>query len=89
MPLSVIEAMASGLPVVATDVGDVRTMLAAENAAYVGSRDEAVMARMLARLLADPDARARIGAANRAKAERDFDQAGMFADWHGLWTGIA
>ncbi|HEX3992441.1 MAG TPA: glycosyltransferase, partial [Acetobacteraceae bacterium] len=87
MPLSVIEAMASGLPVVATDVGDVRTMVAAENAPYLGSRDDAVIARMLAGMLAGSDTRARIGIANRAKAERDFDQAAMFSAWRGLWTG--
>jgi glycosyltransferase involved in cell wall biosynthesis len=89
MPLSVIEAMASGLPVVATDVGDIRTMLAAENAPFLGLRDDAVIAQMVAALLARPDARARIGAANREKAERDFDQANMFAAWRGLWTGAA
>jgi glycosyltransferase involved in cell wall biosynthesis len=89
MPLSIIEAMASGLPVVATDVGDVRTMLAPENAAYVGSRDDATIADLLTRLLAEPADRARIGAANRAKAARDFDQAVMFGAWHGLWTGVA
>ena len=87
MPLSVIEAMASGLPVVSTDVGDVRAMLAPENAAYVGAREDAVIARSLAALLANPHDRARIGAANRAKAERDFDQAVMFRAWRGLWTG--
>lgn len=89
MPLSVIEAMASGLPVVATDVGDVRTMLAAENAGYIGARDDTVIARLLAALLANPGDRARIGAANRAKAERHFDQAAMFTAWRGLWTGAA
>ena len=36
MPMSVIEAMASGLPVVSTDVGDVRAMLAPENAGFIG-----------------------------------------------------
>jgi glycosyltransferase involved in cell wall biosynthesis len=89
MPLSVIEAMASGLPVVSTDVGDVRAMLAPENAPYVGTRDDAAIASMLAKLLAAPDERARIGGANRAKAERDFDQAIMFAAWRDLWTGLA
>jgi hypothetical protein len=44
---------------------------------------------MLARLLAAPGERAGIGAANRAKAERDFDQAVMFAAWRDLWTGAA
>jgi glycosyltransferase involved in cell wall biosynthesis len=89
MPLSVIEAMASGLPVVATDVGDVRTMLAPENAPFLASRDDAGVARLLAELLACPEQRGRLGAANRAKAERDFDQAAMFAAWRGLWTGAA
>jgi glycosyltransferase involved in cell wall biosynthesis len=89
MPLSVIEAMASGLPVVSTDVGDVRAMLAPENAAYVGARDDPVIARLLTDLLARPADRLRIGAANRAKAERDFDQAAMFAAWRSLWTGAA
>jgi glycosyltransferase involved in cell wall biosynthesis len=89
MPLSVIEAMASGLPVVSTDVGDVRAMLAAENAAFVGPRDDAAVSTLLARLLADPEQRDRIGSANREKARRDFDQAAMFAAWHRLWTGTA
>jgi len=87
MPLSVIEAMASGLPVVSTDVGDVRAMVAPENGPYVGERDDTVISGLLAKLLADPAARAAIGAANRAKAHRDFDQAVMFAAWRGLWTG--
>jgi glycosyltransferase involved in cell wall biosynthesis len=87
MPLSVIEAMASGLPVVATDVGDVRAMLAPDNAAYVGPRDDAAIADLLTTLLAEPADRARIGTANRAKAELDFDQAVMFEAWRGLWTG--
>jgi glycosyltransferase involved in cell wall biosynthesis len=89
MPLSVIEAMASGLPVVTTDVGDVRTMLAPENAPFLSSREDADVARLLALLLASPDERARLGAANRAKAQREFDQATMFTAWHSLWTGTA
>jgi len=89
MPLSVIEAMASGLPVVSTDVGDVRTMLASENSPYVGSRDDDVISTLMARLLASPADMARIGAANRLKVEKDFDENVMFASWYKLWSGSA
>jgi hypothetical protein len=64
-------------------------MLAAENAPYLGSHDDAVIARLLAGMLASADTRAQIGTENRAKAERDFDQAAMFAAWRDLWTGEA
>jgi glycosyltransferase involved in cell wall biosynthesis len=89
MPLSVMEAMASGLPVVSTDVGDVRAMLAPENLPYVGARNDDVVSGLLKALVTDPGERTRIGAANRAKAERDFDQAVMFGAWRELWTGTA
>ncbi len=89
MPLSVIEAMASGLPVVSTDVGDVGLMVADDNRPYVTRLDDTAMTRAFATLIADPDARRRIGLANRAKALRDFDQAAMFAAHGALWRGNA
>ena len=88
MPLSVIEAMASGLPVVSTDVGDVRLMLAEENVAEVTALDEGALAAALGGLLADPDRRRRIGLGNLARARRDFDQAAMFAAHGALWRGV-
>ena len=87
MPLSVIEAMASGLPVVSTDVGDVRLMLAEPNRPYVTRLDDGAFAAALAGLIADPVGRRRIGDANRLKAEQDFDQAAMFAAHASLWRG--
>jgi glycosyltransferase involved in cell wall biosynthesis len=87
MPLSVIEAMASGLAVASTDVGDVRTMVARENVPFVGPLDDQALAASIAALLADAPRRAAIGRANRAKAGRDFDQAAMFAAWRDVWTG--
>lgn len=87
MPISVIEAMAAGLPIAATDVGDVRTMLAEENQPQLSAPDDAALAASLLALLRDPAGRARIGAANRAKALREFDQERMFAAYAALFDG--
>ncbi len=87
MPLSVLEAMASGLPVCATDVGDVRAMLAPANAPYVVALNATALAGAMARLLAEPGQRAAIGAANRARAEQVFDQRAMFSAYDTLFGG--
>jgi glycosyltransferase involved in cell wall biosynthesis len=87
MPLSVMEAMAAGLPVAATDVGDVRDMVAAENLPFVGKLYESDLAGSMGALLADSSLRRRIGAANRAKAEARFNQDVMFRAYDALWRG--
>ncbi len=87
MPLSVLEAMASGLAVASTDVGDVAAMLAAENRPFVVARDAAALAEAMAALLADPQRRQAIGAANRARAEHDYDQETMFRAYAALFDG--
>ena len=87
MPLSVLEAMASGLAVAATDVGDVRAMLAPANAAYVVPLSADALAGAMARLLADRSARIAIGAANRARAELVFDERAMFSVYAALFGG--
>ena len=87
MPLSVIEAMASGLPVVSTNVGDVRQMVSEANLAHITGPDDADIALGLSVLTRDFEARHRIGGANREKARREFDQAAMFAAHAALWRG--
>jgi len=89
MPLSVLEAMASGLPVVSTDVGDVAAMLDEANRPYVVPLEDAALADALAALVARSDLRAALGAANRARFEANFTEAGMVAAWRDLFAGLA
>jgi glycosyltransferase involved in cell wall biosynthesis len=84
MPLSILEAMASGLPIAATGVGDVLQMVAPENHAFVCEQDEQALADALARLLSDRDLRLRTGGANHRKARSDYDQVAMFRRYGGL-----
>ena len=88
-PLTLFGVWALVATLVLPDASDVRTMLAPENAAYIATPDDAVIADRIAALLADPAERDRIGMANRAKAKREFDQSAIFASWHALWTGAA
>jgi glycosyltransferase involved in cell wall biosynthesis len=87
MPLSLLEAMAAGLAVASTDVGDIRSMLAAENGCFVTALNDAALAASLQTLLDQGALRRALGAANRAKAEIEFGQAKMFEAWAGVFDG--
>ena len=85
-PISVVEGMAAGLPVVSTPVGDVPRMVAAENAPFVTGSDEVLLRDALQALVLDPDLRARVGAANRAKALAEYDERMMIAGYRTLYA---
>jgi len=79
MPLSVLEAMAAGLPIVATAVGDVAQMVSEANAAYVVPANGDAFLEALTRLVDDRSARHEIGRANEKKARANFDEGVMAA----------
>lgn len=80
LPMSVIEAMLTGLPVVATDISGPREqVVAGETGLLVPPRRVAPLARALQKLAADPDLRARMGAAGRARALERYDEARIVA----------
>jgi glycosyltransferase involved in cell wall biosynthesis len=85
-PISLVEAMAAGLPAACTAVGDIVTMVSEENRALIAA-DEAGLTQALRRLANDPELRARIGAANRAKARADYDEAAMIRSYARLYGG--
>ena len=74
MPLVVLEAMASGLPILSTEVGDVKEMVSEPNRAFlVPSGDEPALARHMGTLAADRVLREKLGRANRARCEEDYE----------------
>jgi glycosyltransferase involved in cell wall biosynthesis len=89
MPMTVLEAMAAALPVAATDVGDIKEMLAPENSPFIVPRDDRALADAFLALLRQPNLQRSVGAANRARAERDYDQEVMFRAYAVLFDGRA
>ena len=88
-PMSVVEAMAAGLPVVAPRVGDIGAMVASDNGpALVDPGDEKALAKSLARLADDPVTRDRMGQANRKKAREEFDERRMIERYKALYWGL-
>ena len=76
MPRSILEAMAAGRPVVATDIRGCREeVVEGETGFLVPTRDVAELANRLERLVVDPGLRARLGAAGQARAAAEFDEA--------------
>ncbi|HLH40249.1 MAG TPA: glycosyltransferase family 4 protein [Bryobacteraceae bacterium] len=71
-PRGILEAMRAGLPVVATDVGGVAEAVIPETGLLVPRGDAGALAGALRRLIADPDLRARMGRAARARYQRHF-----------------
>lgn len=71
LPMSLLEAMSAGLPVVVTSVGSMAEVVVEGTGWVVRPADEAEMARALASLLSDRDRREHMGQA-AARRARDF-----------------
>jgi glycosyltransferase involved in cell wall biosynthesis len=71
LPLTVLEAMASGLPVVASKIGDIPKIVTKE-VGFVTDLNEESIAKTLNQLLESKDLRDDLGKAARIKAQREF-----------------
>lgn len=89
LSLVTIEAMAQGKPVVATHVGALDELVEAERTGIlVPANDERSLGLAILRLLNNPEERREMGAAARARVERDFTIGGMVEDTELLYREV-
>lgn len=85
-PISVVEAMAAGLPVAGPPVGDLPVMVAPENQPFICQHHGEVYLRdSLQRLIADPALRQAVGTANQAKALAEYGEERMISSYARLY----
>jgi glycosyltransferase involved in cell wall biosynthesis len=90
LPTVVLEAMASGVPVVATDCGGVSEAVTdGVEGLLVPPRDAEALAAALTRLWRDPELRRRMGEAGRRTATSNFTLERQLAEFHTLYREVA
>jgi glycosyltransferase involved in cell wall biosynthesis len=90
MPLSLLEAMAAGLPVVASRVGDVaRAVDDGVTGLLVPPQDPQALASALEALLVDAERRRRFGAAGRERVRASFSAATTVDRLDGMYRELA
>jgi glycosyltransferase involved in cell wall biosynthesis len=89
MPLAILEAWATGLPVVATRVGGVPHLVSdGQTGILVDSGDEEALAAALIGLLTDGDRAARMGAVGRALVRERFGLTRMVETYQGHYRDV-
>jgi len=88
-PVSVLEAFASGVPVVSTPTGDIANMVrAAETGTLVPPREPAAMAKAVISLLEDPDRAAAMAQRARREVEK-YSWPHVSGRWAAVYAGRA
>ncbi len=88
LPMVLLEAMAAGCPVIATDVGGVGTVLGhGECGSLVEPSNPPALAREILRVLGDESLRRRYSASARARVERRFTTSAMTRKYERLYLG--
>jgi glycosyltransferase involved in cell wall biosynthesis len=88
-PVSLIEAMAAGVPVVSTDVGGVGDVVShGETGWLVPAGDPAALAQGIERLLGDPELRHRLASAARPVALERHDVKGLVHRMEALYQRL-
>ena len=84
--MAILEGMASGLPLVATAVGDVPTLVIdGRTGILTPTEDVALLAEGIGKLLKDSDLRARYSDAARGLIRDEFSAERMTTDYLGIY----
>jgi glycosyltransferase involved in cell wall biosynthesis len=88
MPISLLEAMSIGVPIVATDVDGVSAAVGSEAALLVPPGDHERLAQALTSALTDNELRARMGRAGLQRSARKFSADAMVSSYSNLYKGL-
>jgi glycosyltransferase involved in cell wall biosynthesis len=90
VPMTILEAMRAGVPVVASDVGSVRDAIDdGETGVLVPVGDAGALADAIAALLADDERRARLVASARERVRSSFSSASAARWFESVYAGIS
>jgi glycosyltransferase involved in cell wall biosynthesis len=87
-PMFLVEAMAQGCAIVATDVGGVRELLG-EAGLLVRADDADALGDALTRLISEPGTRAEFAGASAARAAERFDAGRVARQWADTYAALA
>ncbi|MBD3655381.1 MAG: glycosyltransferase family 4 protein [Marinobacter sp.] len=89
LPLTILEAMRAGLPVIASDVGGVSEAVSDGISGYLVPREgHGMLVEALRRLITEPETRAKMGEAGRLRFESEFTFGMMLQRTLSVYHGI-
>jgi glycosyltransferase involved in cell wall biosynthesis len=87
LPIAILEGMASGLPIIATAVGEVPTLIRdGDTGVLLPSADPGALASAIVNLLSDRDKCKRFGSAAKQLIESEYSAERMTADYLGVYA---